>query len=109
MQWSPTDQFGNLNVATSEAASPAELRPDLASLIEELHARAGGPFVVTIDMDYTEINGPDPERVSHILQVPNLASFHTDQSPEEIRGEIASAVAEICAEQGIAAAEVQLA
>lgn len=89
MQWSSTDQFGNLNVATSDATTFEELRPDLASLIEELQLRTQGPIRITVDIDYTELNGPDPENVSHILQAPNLACFHSDQSPEEIRAAIA--------------------
>jgi hypothetical protein len=89
MQWSSTDQFGNLNVATSEATTMEELRPDLASLIEELQMRAPGSIKITVDIDDTELNGPDPENVSHILQAPKLACFHSDQSPEEIRAAIA--------------------
>lgn len=69
MQWTPTDQFGNLNVGVSTAQSLDELKPDLESLIIELRDRAGEDFKVTVDLEYAEINGPDPERVSHILQV----------------------------------------
>lgn len=90
MQWTPTDQFGNLNIGVSSAQSLDELRPDLESLIVELKDRAGEDFKVTVDLEYAEINGPDPERVSHILQVAWLEG----QSPE-IAEQIESLVREI--------------
>lgn len=69
MQWTPTDQFGNLNVGVSTAQSLEQLRPDLESLVLELRDRWGDDFKVTVDLGYAEICGPDPDRVSHILQV----------------------------------------
>lgn len=109
MQWAATDQFGNLNIGESDAKTLDDLRPHIASLVEEVHARAGGAFVLTVDLDYTEINGPDPERVSHILRAPDLECFHSDQSPEEILAGIRGLAEEACAEQGIPNAEVNLA
>lgn len=92
MQWTLTDQFGNLNVGVSTAQSLDELRTDLESLIVELRDRAGEEFKVTVDLEYAEINGPDPDRVSHILQVawlegqaPEVAS-QIDSLVREIRG-----------------------
>lgn len=90
MQWTPTDQFGNLNVGVSTAHSLDELKIDLESLIVELRDRAGEEFKVTVDLEYAEINGPDPDRVSHILQVAWLEG----QSPE-IVSQIDSLVSEI--------------
>jgi hypothetical protein len=95
MQWSATDQFGNLYIGESDATTPDQLRPHLASLLEELRERASGPVVVSIDMDYTEISGPTPDHVSHILRAPNLSCFHSGQSPEEIRSEVEGIVKEI--------------
>lgn len=90
MQWTPTDQFGNLNIGVSNAQSLDELRPDLESLIVELKDRAGDDFRVTVDLEYAEINGPDPDRVSHILQVAWLEG----QAPE-VASQIESLVAEL--------------
>ena len=78
MQWVATDQFGNLYVGACEAMSVEALLPDLESLLEKLTDRAGSEFKVTIDLEYGEINGPDPEQVSHVLQVPWLMGQPTD-------------------------------
>lgn len=90
MQWTPTDQFGNLNVGVSTAQSLDELKPDLESLIVELKDRAGEDFKVTVDLDYAEINGPDPDRVSHILQVAWL-----EGQSAEVASQIESLVKEL--------------
>ncbi len=82
MQWTPTDQFGNLNVGVSTAQSLEQLRPDLESLILELRDRWGDEFKVTVDLDYAQIAGPDPDRVSHILQVAWLEGQSPDLSTE---------------------------
>lgn len=82
MQWTPTDQFGNLNVGVSTAQSLEQLRPDLESLILELRDRWGDEFRVTVDLDYAEICGPDPDRVSHILQVAWLQGQSPDLGAE---------------------------
>jgi hypothetical protein len=74
VEWQATDQFGNLYVGESDAQSLEELRPHLAMLIEELHLRAPGPIQITIDLAYAEINGPDPEQVAFVMQVPWLSS-----------------------------------
>lgn len=78
MEWQATDQFGNLYVGESDAESVDELRPHLASLIEELRLRASGPIQITIDLAYSEINGPDPEQVAYVMQVPWLSSQSRD-------------------------------
>lgn len=100
MQWSATDQFGNLNTADSDAATMEAFLPHLASLIEELQARAGNDFEVSVDLDYCELAGPTADHVSHILRAPNLPCFHSDMSPEEVRAQIAEAVQALCSQQG---------
>lgn len=90
MQWTPTDQFGNLNVGVSTAQSLDELKSDLESLVVELRDRAGEEFKVTVDLEYAEINGPDPDRVSHILQVAWL-----EGQPPEIVTQIDALVREL--------------
>ncbi len=96
MNWEATDQFGNLYVGVSEAESTDDLRPHLASLIEELCQRTPGPIQVTIDMSYAEINGPDPEQVAYVLQVPWLSG----QGPDVVE-QIKAALAEICNESNV--------
>lgn len=89
VQWEATDQFGNLFVAASTAGSVEELAADVGSLISELRS-AGRSGVVSFDFEYCEINGPDPESVSHVLQVPWLA----DCDPEGLVGAIQGMLAE---------------
>jgi hypothetical protein len=55
MQWSATDQFGNLYTGDSAAVTVQELMPDLSSLLEELKARAGDRFVVTMSPTSSEL------------------------------------------------------
>jgi len=109
MQWAATDQFGNLYMGESGAKTLAELRPDLESLVDELCARTPDPVRISVDIDYAEMNGPDPEQVSHVLLVPGLEAFHSDQAPAAILAEIAEAVNQICAERGIDRITVELA
>lgn len=85
IQWEATDQFGNLFVAASTASSVEELAADVGSLISELRS-AGKSGVVSFDFEYCEINGPDPESVSHVLQVPWLADCDPEGLVAEIRG-----------------------
>ncbi len=103
MQWEATDQFGNLFVATSDSATPESLRPELASMVEELSQRASGPITITVDFDYAEINGPNPEEVSHIIQVPWL----NQADPEGTLADIRAIVQELADSQGLAPIEVQ--
>ena len=72
VNWEATDQFGNLYVGQSDASSIAELQPHVESLFEKLRERCDGPIQVTIDLEYGQINGPHPEQVSHVLNVPML-------------------------------------
>ena len=78
MQWEATDQFGNLFVAMSEATSLDELKPQLTSLVEELQSRNPSGFQVTFDFGYGEINGPDPDQVSHVIQIPWIQEVGQD-------------------------------
>jgi hypothetical protein len=78
MQWQATDQFGNLFVAQSEATDFEALKPELASLVEELASRNGEGFRVTFDFEYGEINGPHPEQVSHVIRSEWLPSMAED-------------------------------
>ena len=97
MEWQATDQFGNLYVGDSEAHCLEELRTDLAMLVNEVRVRAGDSFQITIDFDYKEISGPEPERVTHILRVPWIAT----QLPDEILAGVTTIVTEICAINGL--------
>ncbi|MBX3119569.1 MAG: hypothetical protein KF784_10925 [Fimbriimonadaceae bacterium] len=97
MQWTPTDQFGNLYEGISDAESLEALRPCLDSMIDELQERASGPIRMTVDIDYREINGPDPENVSHILRV----AWFEGQDKSQIHAGVSAMVEEICTEKGI--------
>lgn len=85
MTWEATDQFGNLFVATTDAQSPDGLAPDLDSLIDELTRRTPGPITLTINPAYQEITGPDPEAVSHILQIPWLDPTNCDACAQAVQ------------------------
>lgn len=105
MQWEATDQFGNLYVMTSTAVSIDELRPQLESLIEQLRFRTGGaPFTVTVDTEYGEINGPDPNGVSHVIRCGWVEGL-----PAEYVQDIVDALQAECDAQGVVGATIQLA
>lgn len=97
MEWSATDQFGNLYEGISDAQSVEELHPQLVSLIERLYERVGDGFAVTVDFGYAEINGPDPENVAYVMRVGWLEG--ADRS--EVFTGISEMVEEICAERGV--------
>ncbi|MCW5937631.1 MAG: hypothetical protein KIT11_10040 [Fimbriimonadaceae bacterium] len=84
MEWQATDQFGNLYVAESDAQSLEELRPHIASLVNEVRERAGDSFRITLDMGYQELNGPDPDNVSHVLRVPWFAGQPKDETTQAV-------------------------
>lgn len=77
MLWESTDQFGNMFIGVSRAQSPAELAEDFTSLVEELKQR-GNEGQVTVDFGFGEINGPNPDAVSHVLQVAWLEECDAD-------------------------------
>jgi len=96
MEWQATDQFGNLFIGESDAQSFEDLKPHVSMLVDELKERAAGPFRVHFDYAYRELCGPDPERVSHVLRVPWLATVPKDDAVAEI-GRV---VAEVCSGSG---------
>lgn len=100
MEWEATDNFGNLNVAVSEASSLEELRGDLESLVEELHHRHPDGGKISVDFSYGEVNGPDPEEVSYVMQVAWLMGREGDFEA------ICEVVGEICSARGIEGFEV---
>ena len=105
MQWEGTDQFGNLYVGVSEATSLEEIRPHLASLVEQLKLRAaGGPIRITVDTEYGEINGPDPNGVSHVIRCGWVEGLGA-----EVAQDILDALHEECKAQGVDGASVELA
>jgi hypothetical protein len=104
MQWQATDQFGNLYVGESAAQTLEELRPHLLSLIRVLHERNPRPFSITIDPSYGEINGPDPDQVSHVLQVAWLTSCNA-----QTIAAIKATVEELLGEEAVIQATVNLA
>ena len=100
MEWEATDNFGNLNVGVSEASSLEELRGDLENLVEELHHRHPDGGQITVDFEYGEVNGPNPDEVSHVMQVAWLAGRGEDFEA------ICGVVGEICSARGVTGFEV---
>ncbi len=96
MQWEATDQFGNLYVGISQSTDSTSLVKELRSMLEEVWLRGAHQPVVTIDLGYGEICSPDPDNVSHILQVPWLCNLSAD----EARRQIEAIVQQIAAESG---------
>ncbi len=97
MEWSATDQFGNLYEGISDAQSFEDLHPHLTSLIERLHERVGDAFGITVDVGYCEIVGPDPENVAYVMRVAWLEG----QDKGEVHARISEMAEEICGEKGI--------
>jgi hypothetical protein len=89
MDWSSTDQFGNLMAATSGALTHAELETDLAELasaVFERHPEAEITFC--IDVAYGEVAAPGGDCVSHIMTVPWFADrLAQGESAEQIFSE----------------------
>ena len=103
MEWQATDQFGNLNIGESDAQSLEMLADHVRMLVNEVRERVGDSFKVTVDMDYREISGPDPEQVSHILRVPWLAG----QSVDDIVSHVNAVVIDYCVANGISGVSVE--
>jgi hypothetical protein len=97
MQWQATDQFGNLYVGSTDANCVDDILPDIESLIQELKARVGDSFQVTVDSSYGEISGPDPGKVTHMLR----STWISDASEEDIE-RLQLAIDTICADNGVA-------
>jgi hypothetical protein len=72
MNWQATDQFGNLYRGESESSDVESLRDEIADMLHQLRSRTDGAITITVDTEYGELNGPDPNQVSHILGVPWL-------------------------------------
>lgn len=103
MQWEGTDQFGNLFIGVSDATSIDELRPHLASLVEQLKIRTEGrPMTITVDTEYGEINGPDPNGVSHVIRCGWVEGL-----PAEYVQDILDTLQAECDAQGVANATIQ--
>lgn len=83
VKWEATDQFGNLFVGLSSAQSVQELIPDIESLAAELSA-AGKQGCITVDYGFGEINGPDPEAVSYVLQAPWLTDCDAEATHQSL-------------------------
>ena len=97
MEWQATDQFGNLYVGESNAQTIDELRPHLAMLLTAVRERAGDAFQLTVDFDYAEISGPEPDRVTHVLRVPWLGTV----GKGVVFAQLADSIGELCAQAGL--------
>lgn len=93
MTWESTDQFGNMYVAVSDATNWTQAADHIRALLTELAARQD-TFIVTYDTDFGDLNGPHPDQVTHVLQMPWLsgqpeAAIHIEQT-------IAQAARDLC-------------
>jgi hypothetical protein len=95
VDWEATDQFGNLYVGHSYAQVLSDLGPELEDMIDKLRDRSNGPIVLTIDMDYGQINGPLPDQVSHVLNVPLLATL------ADSTGDIVAAIRDLVGQEAL--------
>ncbi len=110
VHWEPTDQFGNLYIGTCEAFDVEDLREPLSSMLEELRQRTEGEIRLTVDLEYSEINGPDPEQVSHILRTTWFETqMEAGRAPDHIYEAVNDLVSQLASEQGIMGVVVRLA
>lgn len=84
MEFHATDQFGNLYIGESDAQSFEELTPHVHQLVDAVRERSGDDFKICVDMDYKEILGPDPDKVSHIVRVPWLSNVDGPTAKEAV-------------------------
>lgn len=96
LHWENTDQFGNLKAACSNAASVAELSPDLEAMVEAVFAQHSANVTFSVDASYGEIAAPNGDQVSHILSLPFLSGA-ADKA--EASDQIQSALREIVGEK----------
>ncbi len=75
LQWENTDQFGNLKVATSEATTLDNVKPDLEELVRAVFEQHGREVTFSIDVPYSEISAPRGDQVSHVLNLPFVSVF----------------------------------
>jgi len=110
VHWEPTDQFGNLYIGTCQAFDIEDLRAPLTSMLVELRERATGDIRLTIDLEYSEINGPDPEQVSHILRTSWLETqIEAGKAPEHILESVNDLVLQLAESSGANGVLVRLA
>jgi hypothetical protein len=70
MEFSATDNFGNLLVGESSSTTLDQLRSDLELMCESLLGRHEGEIALSIDVSFNEISGPNGDQVSHRMIVP---------------------------------------
>lgn len=105
MQFSATDNFGNLMVAESAARSDDELHADLAAMVQAVLAHHPGAVTFSVDVGYGEVAAPSGDQVSHIMSVP---WFGEREAAGESRDAIYAAVAGQLAEIAAAHAEREI-
>jgi len=87
MIWESTDQFGNMYVGVSDASDWTQAAEHIRALVAELAARQD-TFIVSYDTDFGDLNGPHPDQVTHVLQMPWLsgqpeAQTHIERAIEQ--------------------------
>ncbi|MFN3961842.1 MAG: hypothetical protein ACK4NQ_02570 [Fimbriimonadaceae bacterium] len=94
MKWEATDQFGNMYIGQCEDVSTEGLQAAVRSLVDELLARHEGDVVLTLDVDFGDINGPHPDRVSHVVQAPLLPARVAAEGVDALMAEIRACLPE---------------
>lgn len=98
MQFSATDNFGNLMVAESAARSDADFHADLAAMVQAVLAHHAGSVTFSVDVGYGEVAAPSGDQVSHIMSVPWFAEREgAGESREAIYTVVSRQLGEIAA------------
>jgi hypothetical protein len=84
MEFSATDNFGNLLVGESSSTTLDQLRSDLELMCESLLGRHDGEIALSIDVSFNEISGPNGDQVSHRMIVPWFESRVSAGESEDV-------------------------
>lgn len=83
-------------IGVSQSRDVKGMRSEIISMLSELNQRNDQAYTITIDFSYSEINGPEAENVSHVLQVGWLADCDDHTT---VLLELQDLVAAICREK----------
>lgn len=89
MEFSATDNFGNLLVGESSSTNLDQLRADLEMMCDSLLGRHEGEIALSIDVSFNEISAPNGDQVSHRMIVPWFESrVSAGESEDAILAEV---------------------
>lgn len=100
MEFSATDNFGNLLVGESSSITLEQLRADLEVMCDSLLGRHEGEITISIDVSFNEISGPNGDQVSHRMIVPWFESrVLAGESEETILVEVKALAEQVASEK----------